>query len=79
MSVNQRAFRDNLTQVILDELDELGFSELADCVYGQWRLDENQPEAIDKAMKEAYTSLQVSLRKLSRLGVRLEYLEKGEK
>jgi hypothetical protein len=74
--VNQQGFRQNLTQVILDELDTLGFDELSDCVYGQWRQDDI---AIDKAMNEAYTSLQVALRKLSRLGARLDYLEKEKK
>jgi hypothetical protein len=74
--VNQQGFRQNLTQVILDELDTLGFDELSDCVYGQWRQDDI---AIDKAMSEAYTSLQVALRKLSRLGARLDYLEKEKK
>jgi hypothetical protein len=74
--MNQQGFRQNLTQVILDELDTLGFEELSDCVYGQWRQDDI---AIDKAMSEAYTSLQVALRKLSRLGARLDYLEKEKK
>lgn len=74
--MNQQGFRQNLTQVILDELDELGFEELSDCVYGQWRQDDI---AIDKAMNEAYNSLQVALRKLSRLGARLDYLEKEKK
>lgn len=74
--MNQQGFRQNLTQVILDELDTLGFDELSDCVYGQWRQDDI---AIDKAMSEAYTSLQVALRKLSRLGARLDYLEKEKK
>lgn len=74
--MNQQAFRQNLTQVLLDELDTLGFEELSDCVYGQWRQDDI---AIDKAMSEAYTSLQVALRKLSRLGARLDYLEKEKK
>jgi hypothetical protein len=74
--VNQQAFRQNLTQVLLDELDTLGFEDLSDCVYGQWRQDDI---AIDKAMSEAYTSLQVALRKLSRLGARLDYLEKEKK
>lgn len=74
--MNQQGFRQNLTQLILDELDELGFEELADCVYGKWQQDDI---AIDKAMREAYTSLQVSLRKLSRLGARLDYLEREEK
>ena len=74
--MNQQGFRQNLTQVILDELDTLGFDELSDCVYGQWRQDDI---AIDKAMNEAYTSLQVALRKLSRLGARLDYLEKEKK
>ena len=73
--MNQQGFRQNLTQVILDELDELGFEELSDCVYGQWRQDDI---AIDKAMNEAYNSLQVALRKLSRLGARLDYLEREE-
>ena len=74
--MNQQGFRQNLTQVILDELDTLGFDELSDCVYGQWRQDDI---AIDKAMNEAYNSLQVALRKLSRLGARLDYLEKEKK
>ena len=74
--MNQQAFRQNLTQVLLDELDTLGFEDLSDCVYGQWRQDDI---AIDKAMSEAYTSLQVALRKLSRLGARLDYLEKEKK
>ena len=76
--MNQQAFRQNLTQLLTDELDELGYPWLADCVYGQWTL-ENEDIAIDKAMREAYTSLQVSLRKLSRLGARLDYLEREEK
>lgn len=74
--MNQQEFRKNLTQLILDELDELGYPLIGDCVYGQWKIED---PALDKAMREAYNSLQLSLRKLSRLGVRLDYLEKGDK
>ena len=73
--MNQREFRKAISQILIDELDQLGFDELADCVYGQWQQDDI---AIDKATKEAYNSLQVALRKLSRLGVRLDYLEREE-
>ena len=73
--MNQREFRKAISQLLIDELDQLGFDELADCVYGQWQQDDI---AIDKATKEAYNSLQVALRKLSRLGVRLDYLEREE-
>lgn len=73
--MNQREFRKAISQLLIDELDQLGFEELADCVYGQWQQDDI---AIDKATKEAYNSLQVALRKLSRLGARLDYLEREE-
>ena len=74
--MNQQEFRKCLTQLLIDELDDLGYDYLADCVYGKWQQDDI---AIDKATQEAYTSLQVALRKLSRLGARLDYLEKGDK
>ena len=74
--MNQQAFRQNLSQLLIDELDELGYPGLADTVYGTWK--PNESVAIDKAMNEAYTSLQVALRKLSRLGARLDYLEREE-
>lgn len=77
--MNQQEFRKCLTLLLTDELEELGYPWLADCVYGQWTLEEDTPEAIDKAMNEAYNSLQVALRKLSRLGARLDYLEKEKK
>ena len=74
--MNQQEFRKCLTLLLIDELDDLGYPELSDCVYGQWQQDDI---AIDKAMSEAYNSLQVALRKLSRLGARLDYLEKEKK
>lgn len=77
--MNQQEFRKCLTLLLTDELEELGYPWLADCVYGQWTLEEDTSEAIDKAMNEAYNSLQVALRKLSRLGARLDYLEKEKK
>jgi hypothetical protein len=74
--VNQQEFRHNLSQLVIDELDELGYPGLADAVYGTW--EPNESVAIDKAMNEAYNSLQVALRKLSRLGARLDYLERED-
>lgn len=74
--MNQQEFRQNLSQLLIDELDDLGYPSLADTVYGTWQ--PNESVAIDKAMNEAYNSLQVALRKLSRLGARLDYLEREE-
>jgi hypothetical protein len=77
-------FRKNIIYLISDEMDELGFSEIGDCVQGEWAQRTKgsltkEEVAIDKAMTEAYNSLQVSLRKLSRLATRLDYLEKESK
>ena len=80
--MKQRDFRDCISQLIMDEIDELGYTTLSDCVYGTWDLKEfadKDKVALDKAMNEAYNSLQVSLRKLSRLGARLDYFEKENK
>ena len=79
-------FRENLSILMIDELDEMGFSLVADCVYGKWDLtdpelglDEKQSVALDRAMNEAYNSLQTALKKLSRVATRLDYLEKESK
>lgn len=77
-------FRKNITFLISDEMDELGFPKIGDCVEGEWALQTKdtltkEEIAIDKAMLEAYTSFQVSLKKLSRLATRLDYLDKETK
>lgn len=79
-------FRENLSILMIDELDELGFTLVADCVHGNWDLndpelglDEKQSIALDRAMNEAYNSLQTALKKLSRIATRLDYLEKESK
>jgi hypothetical protein len=84
--VKPQDFRNNLVNVLLDELDELGYDLISDCVYGRWdltdpelELDEKQSIALDRAMREAYNSLQTALKKLSRVATRLDYLEKESK
>jgi hypothetical protein len=84
--VKPQEFRENLSILMIDELDEMGFSLVADCVYGKWDLtdpelglDEKQSVALDRAMNEAYNSLQTALKKLSRVATRLDYLEKESK
>jgi hypothetical protein len=77
-------FRKNIIYLISDEMDELGFTKIGDCIEGDWDLQtkdtlSKEEVAIDKAMLEAYTSLQVSLKKLSRLATRLDYLDKEKK
>ena len=77
-------FRRNIIYLVSDEMDELGFTKIGDCVEGEWAIPTNNTPtkeeiAIDKAMLEAYNSFQVSLRKLSRLATRLEYLDKEKK
>ena len=69
-----QGFRDNLVNLLVDELDEQGFDLVSDCVYGEWDLtdpelglDEKQSIALDRAMREAYNSLQTALKKLSRI------------
>jgi hypothetical protein len=84
--VRPQGFRDNLVNLLVDELDEQGFDLVSDCVYGEWDLtdpelglDEKQSIALDRAMREAYNSLQTALKKLSRIATRLDYLEKESK
>jgi len=77
-------FRRNIIYLVSDEMDELGFTKIGDCVEGEWAIPTNktltkEEVAIDKAMSEAYNSFQVSLKKLSRLATRLGYLDKEEK
>jgi hypothetical protein len=77
-------FRRNIMNLLQDEMDEIGYPLISDCIYGRWDLQRKETltkeeVAIDKAMSEAYNSLQVSLRKLSRLATRLDYLDKEEK
>jgi hypothetical protein len=75
-------FRKNIIFLIQDEMDELGFTKIGDCIGGRWANKQSPTKeeiAIDKAMLEAYTSFQVSLKKLSRLATRLDYLDKETK
>jgi hypothetical protein len=69
--VRQEYFREAIREHLATMLDEQEMFELADCVLGEW-----DNEKLDKAFNEAYYSLDRALKKLSRLAVRLEYLEK---
>lgn len=69
--MRQQHFRDAIREHLATMFDEQEMFELADCVIGEW-----DNEKLDKAFNEAYYSLDAALKKLSRLAVRLEYLEK---
>jgi hypothetical protein len=71
--VRQQYFREAVREHLATMFDEQEMFELADCVIGEW--DNGK---LDKAFSEAYYSLDAALKKLSRLAVRLEYLDKEE-
>ncbi len=71
--MRQQHFREAIREHLATMLDEQEMFELADCVIGEW---DNQK--LDKAFSEAYYSLDTALKKLSRLAVRLEYLDKED-
>lgn len=72
--MSQQVFRESIREHLADMFDEQDMPDLADCVIGEW-----DNEKLDKAFSEAYYSLDMALKKLSRLAVRLEYLEKDAK
>lgn len=71
--MRQQYFREAVREHLATMFDEQEMFELADCVIGEWDNDK-----LDKAFSEAYYSLDAALKKLSRLAVRLEYLDKEE-
>ena len=72
--MRQEYFRDAIREHLADMFEEQEMFQLADCVIGEW-----DNEKLDKAFSEAYYSLDRALKKLSRLAVRLEYLERDSK
>lgn len=72
--MRQEIFREAIREHLATMFDEQDMMELADCVLGEW-----DNEKLDKAFHEAYYALDGALKKLSRLAVRLEYLEKDTK
>lgn len=72
----QQEFREEVLQVLCDYLDDIQMEKLADAVSGAFQIDE--PAWLDKAKREVYSSMSQTLRKMSRLATRLDYLEKEE-
>lgn len=72
--MRQEYFRDAIREHLADMFEEQDMPELADCVIGEW-----ENGKLDKAFSEAYYSLDAALKRLSRLAVRLEYLERDSK
>lgn len=68
--MKQREFRENLIDIISDYLYDNGMGEVADALSG------NVDPELQKASIEAGISLNRSLTKLSRLVVRMGYIEK---
>lgn len=68
--MRQREFRDNIIDIISDYLYDNGMGEVADALSG------NVDPELQKASVEAGISLNRSLTKLSRLAVRMGYIEK---
>ena len=70
----QQELRDALLEAMADKLDDLDMPALGDVVMNITLTDESL--AIDKASHEVYASLITSLKRVSRLAVRLGYLQK---
>lgn len=75
--MTQQDMRESLLEGLAEELDTMGMTAIGDVVMGEWKY--SIPDtAIDKAVAEAYTSLMQAMKKISRLAVRMDFLEKGE-
>lgn len=72
--MNQQGFRDCITFLVQDEMDDLGMPLISECLHGN--TTGGFDPALDKAMSEAYASYKTSLNKLSRLATRLGYIDK---
>lgn len=73
---SQEEMREDLITALCEELDLMEMPVLGDAVAGTFF--ESDPDWLDKAKREVYTSINQSLRKVSRLATRLDYLEKKE-
>jgi hypothetical protein len=72
--MRQEYFREAIREHLANMFEDEEMPLLADCVLGEW-----EQEKLDKAFAEAYYSLDRALKKLSRLAVRIGYLEKDGK
>jgi len=74
--VKQSRLRQKLIDAMFDCLIEEGMPELTACLE-QYPEDYDLDPALAKAIDSAYRSMQDSLKQISRLAVRLGYLEKN--
>lgn len=72
----QEDFRWTLKETLADELYFEDYPALAEVVLGSFQPTGNS--GVDRAMQEAYASLDTALKKLSRLAVRIGYIGKGD-
>lgn len=70
-TLKQSELREILREAVAEKLDSLDFFDLADAVIGEWDND-----ALDKAFNDVYYGVDNALKKVSRLAVRLGYLDK---
>jgi hypothetical protein len=79
--MTQEYLRERLLEAIAEQLDELGMPDLGDVVMEGYKSlskdSTSRGSAIDKASFEAYNSLAESLKKVSRLAVRLGHIERN--
>jgi hypothetical protein len=68
--------REDIITALCEELDLMEMPVLGDAVAGTFFASD--PDWLDKAKREIYTSINQSLRKVSRLATRLDYLEKND-
>lgn len=75
--MRQRDLRKLISEAIANRLFDYGLDELVECVAPEMLdVEFDLDPAIRKAMKSAYFTIQDGLRQMSRIGVRLELLEK---
>ena len=72
----QEDFRWAIKEALADEMFFLEYPTLGELTMGSWQNTGNK--GIDKALDEAYNSLELTLRKFSRLAVRLGYINSNK-